>query len=251
VNRFSWLALGAGVYVAFTLSLFPAATAYRWFAPDSLSLAGIQGTIWSGRAELGSVGALPLHDLQWEVRALPLLIGRLSTQFQARLADGLVSAALAATAGRVRFSELRASTSLPALRGVLPVQGMEGLASVSLSKLQLERGWPTDMAGELRLAQLEVEPLAPTGQPGLIPLGDYEVVFTETGGQGLAASFRDTGGPLEVSGTLVVSVAREYTLDGLVKTRSDAPDALVQGLAIMTSEPDASGRRRLTLTGTL
>ena len=251
MSKFSWLALGAGAYVAFALSLFPAATAYRWLAPDSLSLVGIQGSIWSGRAELGSAAGVALHDVRWTVRPWPLLIGRLTGEFEARLADGLVSADLVATTRRVQFTELRASTSLPALRGVLPVRGMEGLASVSLSKLQLERGWPIDMVGELRLAQLQVEPLMPTGQPGLIPLGDYAVVFTETSGQGLAASFRDTGGPLEVSGTLMVDLAREYTLDGLIKARADASDALVQGLAIMTAEPDASGRRRLTLTGTL
>ena len=251
MNKYSWLALGAGAYVAFVLSLFPAAAAYRWFAPSSLRLVGIQGTVWSGRAELGSAGAMTLRDVRWEIAALPLVIGRLSGQLQARLADGLVSTTLSAGADRVTFSELRASTSLQALRSVLPVEGMEGLASAAFSKLELTDGWPTDMVGELRLAQLQVEPLVATGQPGLISLGDYEVVFTENSGQGLAANFRDTGGPLEVSGTLLVDRARAYTLDGLIKPRADAQPALVEGLAIMTAEPDAAGRRRLTLTGTL
>src|SRR5690606_2720287 len=51
-NRYAWIALGLGAYIAFTLSSFPATAAYRWFAPETLRMAGIEGTVWSGRAAL-------------------------------------------------------------------------------------------------------------------------------------------------------------------------------------------------------
>ena len=45
--------------------------------------------------------------------------------------------------------------------------------------------------------------------------------------------------------------ARTYAIDALVEPRAGAPEMLVEGLKIMTAEPDAEGRRRLNLTGSL
>jgi general secretion pathway protein N len=249
-SKWSWIALGAGAYLAFTISMFPAG-AYQWFAPANVSLVGVEGTIWNGSAAVGSIAGLGVRDVRWRLRALPLVIGRLGARFEARLADGFVSGSVVASIGGVELNDVTASTSLPVLREVLPLKGVEGLASAALETLRIEDGWPSAVVGNLRIAQLQVVPFMPTSQPGLMALGDYEVTFTDTGGRGLAASFRDTGGPLEVTGTLTVGARREYMLDGFVKPRANAPQALVDGLTVMTGEPDASGRRQVTLTGTL
>lgn len=246
-----WWALGAGAYLAFTLASFPAGTAYRWFAPPGVELAGVEGTLWSGRAALGSAAGLALRDIGWRVRPLQLLLGRAAVDLEARLADGFVSGRIVATPGSVRFRDVRASTSLPMLRTVLPIQGTQGLASVVLTELELEGGWPLEIVGELRLSQLEVPPFVPAGRQGLIPLGNYTVQFEETADATIAARLSDAGGPLEASGTVAIDQSRSYTLDLLVKPRPEASAELIEGLAIMTAEPDAAGRRRLTLTGSL
>jgi hypothetical protein len=44
---------------------------------------------------------------------------------------------------------------------------------------------------------------------------------------------------------------RTYSIDALIEPRAGAPESLVEGLKIMTAEPDAEGRRRLSLTGSL
>lgn len=251
LNRWVWLALGVGAYLAFTLSAFPAATAYAWFAPAGVSFSGIQGTLWSGRAAAGSVGDLPLRDVQWSVRPTRFLIGRLSGNVQARLTDGFVSANVSASPSRVALSEVRGSTSIATLRSVLPVSGVRGDASVNIDELELADGAVTSVLGELKIAKLEVAPFVPSGSRNLVPIGDYTVKFLDSGGEGVNATFVDTGGPLEVSGTLVLDAARAYTLDGLVKARPDAARELVEGLNIITADPDSEGRRRLTLTGSL
>lgn len=249
LNRWSWIALGVGAYVAFTLASFPAATAYRWFAREPVRLAGIEGTVWAGSASLGSVADLPLSDIRWSVHPLSLLLGRLSADLQARLTDGFVGGRLDATPSALEMSELKASTSLPTLRSILPLQGMQGLASAEFSRLRLTNGWPTAAVGRLRLRDLQVPPL---GGQQLVAIGNYEIVFDdETPADGITAMFQDTGGPLEATGTVAVDEARAYKLDGLIKPRADASPALVQGLALMTPDPDAQGRRRLTLTGSL
>jgi hypothetical protein len=251
LNRWSWLALGVGAYLAFTLSSFPAGTAYAWLAPQGVNFSGIEGTLWSGRAAAGSVGDLALRDVRWRVRPTRLLVGRLAADIEARLSDGFVSARVSASPSRVALSEVRGTTSIPALRAVLPVSGVRGDASIALDALVLESGALTAVVGELRLAKLEVAPFAPSGSRDLLPIGDYTVKFLDSSGQGLNASFADSGGPLEVSGTLVVDTQRAYTLDGMIKARPDASQQLVDGLSIITADPDPEGRRRLTLTGSL
>src|SRR5690606_26175100 len=89
-NRYAWIALGLGAYIAFALSTFPAAAAYRWFAPPELRLAGVEGTVWSGRAALASAGDFPMRDLRWNIDAPPLLLGRVVGRARAALAEGFV-----------------------------------------------------------------------------------------------------------------------------------------------------------------
>ena len=216
MGRWSWLALGVGAYLAFTLATFPATVAVRW-----------------------------------RIRPWSLLLGRLAGTVEARIPDGFVSTELTATSSRVRFDALRGATTLSALAAILPVSGMRGQASVTLSTLEIDDGWPSRVVGELRLAGLEVAPFVSNGTQQLLALGDYTVTFADAPERGVAASFVDNGGPLEVSGTLAFDAAHAYTLDALIEPRAGAPEQLVEGLKIMTAEPDAEGRRRLTLTGSL
>lgn len=251
MSRRSWFALGLGLYVAFALAKFPAGVAVRWFAPAGVTFAGVAGTLWSGSAATCSVNGFTAEALRWRLRPTSLFLGRVSANVEARIPDGFVSGDVAATPRSVRFSDLRAATSLPALATVLPVRGMRGQASVAIESLLLENGWPASAVGEIKLAGLESLPLIPDGRGAFVPLGDYTVTLVPAPEGELAATFVDNGGPLEVAGTAKLSASRTYTIDALVEPRANAPETLVQGLNIMTAEPDAEGRRRLNLTGSL
>jgi general secretion pathway protein N len=250
-HRYAWLALGAGAYLAFALSTLPAATAYRLFAPAALRLSGVDGTLWSGSATLGSAGGLPMRDIVWRVDALPLLTGRVAGRVQARLADGFVESDIRASFGGVVLDDLRGSTSMPALAPWVPLQGADGLVSVAMTRLRLENGWPTEAVGEARIAELRVPPLMASGNASeLIPLGNYQIAFGDAP-SGISARIRDTGGPLDVDGMLTLTPDRRYALEGRTAARPDAPRELVQGLDLMTGEPDAEGKRAFSLTGSL
>jgi general secretion pathway protein N len=249
--RWSWWAVGFGAYVAFTLATFPAGTALRWLAPPEAMFAGVAGTLWNGSAASCSVAGFTAEAVRWRVRPAALVLGRISANVEARIPDGFVSGTVTASPSSVRFSELRGATSLPALVGVLPVRGMRGQATVALDLLVLENGWPSTAVGELKLAGLETLPLIPDGSGAYVPLGDYTVSFVPPADGGLAATFVDTGGPLEVEGTASLDASRAYVIDALIEPRVGAPEMLVEGLRIMTAEPDAEGRRHLNLSGSL
>jgi len=251
MSRWSWLAIGVGLYLAFTVAMFPASVALRWFAPQGVAFAGVAGTLWSGSAAACSVGGFSLEALRWRLRPTSLFLGRVSANVDARIPDGFVRGDVTASPSSVRLSNFQGATSLPALEGVLPVRGLRGQASVVLESLVLEDGWPTVAVGQLKLGKLESLPLIPDGRGAYVPLGDYTVTLVEAPEGQLAATFVDNGGPLEVQGTAKIDKARNYSIDALAKPRADAPEMLVQGLNIMAAEPDAEGRRRLNLTGSL
>lgn len=247
--RIPWLALGAGAYIVFALALFPAATVYRWFAPDSVRLSGIEGTLWSGQAALGSVGELGLHDIRWRLSPLNLLAGRLSGELETRLADGFLNTQLSAGLGGVVFSELQATASLPTLKDVVPVGATQGLASLQLERLALQNGWPEQAVGQIQLAEVAVAPFVPTG--GLISMGSYRLTFLEGDGDGVRGQIEDLGGPLEVNATVRLDPDRGYLIEGLARARPEATPELVQGLQLISSEPDSSGLRAFNLSGSL
>lgn len=252
MSRWSWIALGAGAYLAFVLTAFPAGSALRWFAPRNLVAVGVEGTLWNGRAATVSVGGLTIDQLRWNLRPLSLLIGRLAATVEGRVPDGFASGDVEATPSRVTFRNLRGAAALPSLAAFLPVRGIRGQTSVALQSLELVDGWPTEIVGEVKVSGLEVTPFMPAGGGGgLLALGDYTATFTPTPNREIGALVIDNGGPLEVSGTVQLDATRSYTLDALIKPRPGAAQQLVDGLAIMTAEPDAEGRRRLTLTGSL
>jgi hypothetical protein len=249
----SWITLGLLAYVAFALSLFPAASAYRWFAPPQLRLAAVEGTLWSGRAALGSAAGLGLNDIRWRLDPLGLLTGRLSGRLETRLADGFVRTSFSASLGGLTLSNLQATTSLAGVRPLLPptLRSTEGMASLQLQRFELDDGWPVDAVGAVRLAQLAVRPPISGARQPLLELGGYRLDLADTGGEGLSGTIEDTGGPLEVAGTITLGTDRTYRLEGVVRPRPGAPAQLVQGLALMSGEPDAAGKRKFALSGSL
>jgi hypothetical protein len=84
-----------------------------------------------------------------------------------------------------------------------------------------------------------------------IPLGNYRAELAPADQPGIVAVVKDEGGPLELSGRISLAPDRSFSLDALIKARPGAPEVLVQGVEIVTGEPNAEGRRRFLQQGTL
>ncbi len=246
----AWLGLAAGVYVAASLALFPAGTAYRWFAPVELNIAGIEGSVWRGRAALASIAGLGVYDLEWSISPWALFTGRLSARIQARQPDGFINAQVSVGLGSIRIADLRATTSIATIRQVVPVGDVQGLVSAQLAELELEDGWPVRAVGEVRIAELETPLLMPNGPSDLIALGNYLVQLVDSGTPDVRGTFEDQGGPIEVEGSFTLSNDRGYELSGLVNPRPDAPQEIEQAMVFLAPADD-TGRRSFELTGRL
>lgn len=241
-----WIALVASAYLAFTAALFPASIAYRWFAPDDIRLSGVQGTVWSGQAALGSAGALGLNDIRWQARPWSFLLARPGAHVEASLGNGFLRADIGVGANEIVVSGLTASFSVSALEAVIPVGAIRGELSVLLDEMVLVGNWPVSATGELRLGQLTVPSLL-GGES--FNLGNY--VVTLSGSDGLHGEFEDRGGPLQVRGSVELSPEGGYEFQGFVQTRPEAAVELTRGLELMTGVPDETGMRPFSFTGTI
>src|SRR5690606_22914037 len=119
-NRWSWIALGLGFYLAFALRALPASVALPWFLPPEVRVAGVDGPIWRGSAALVSVDNFAMRNVEWDVHGWPLLTLRLVADVRADLTEGFVATRIAATRDSVALDDTRLDTTLAALAPVLP-----------------------------------------------------------------------------------------------------------------------------------
>lgn len=217
-----------------------------------LSVAQPTGTIWSGSARSVALPGFVVNDVGWTLDFMPLMLGRVSGDIDARLPDGFVRTAFTIRSGqRTDLIDLQLTTSLQALRNLLPVYDARGGISASIEALRIRDGLPVLVTGEIRVGNLEVAPLLQSGSQPLVALGSYRAEFVDTGEPGAFAQLGDTAGPVELRGSLEISPDGNYLLEGRVRARDGAPPELVQGIELMTGEPDAEGLRSLTFAGSL
>lgn len=211
---------------------------------------GVSGSIWSGRAERLSVQGFVLGRTQWRLFALPLLRGRVEVDATASPPDGSGSARCAMTLSQtVSCARLTATLPLQALPLSSLPQGWTGRINADFSRLDMENGWPTAAQG-----QVDVTDLQRPSANGPSSFGSYRLVLPapdlEPEDGTLIGALQDTGGPLNVIGTLKLASDRTYVIDGRVAARNDAPQDLARSLEYL-GQPDTQGRREFSLAGSL
>ena len=247
-----WLIiLGLNAYLAFTITQFPAAIAYRWFTTPDITLTGIQGTIWSAQIRSGSVGQFSFENLKWELSPSQLLLLRLAGELEANFLGGFINTGVSFSGNETQLTSLRGGTTIAALRNVLPIRGTEGQVNLALEEVSFLNGWPVYALGSITLGNIAVPPLVPMGNGDLIQLGSHRINFNEVPDGGLGGSFSEQEGPIETSGSWALNMDRSFLIQGVLQARPSADAALTQGIDFMTGEPDADGNREFSFAGSL
>ncbi len=234
----------ACAYLLFLALEYPAARLLAGLAPQ-LALTDISGSVLAGR--IGSLGTQDAHmeALAWELRALPLLLGRIEAAWtlgpEAR--DGQGRAGLGFGGGYL--TDVDARVPLPALRALvastlpLPLQGM---AEIKLVRLALDDGRPSAAEGSITLRGLRLT--LPE-----VTLGEIRITL-ETTDDGIAAHLADQGGPLALDGLARLKPDGSYTFTATLSARNSAPPALAQSLALLGA-PGPDGKIKLRREGRL
>jgi len=242
------LALGIGAFLLFGLFTLPARVALSFFQPPDVTLDGVSGTLWNGRAQAVRSGVLHLGSVEWKLDILRLFTGKLGADVKVTRTDGFAQGFIAtAPGGRITLRGFNASLPVGALPPNVVRGGWTGTMSLKLGQLVLENSWPVAAAGTVEVTDL----VGPANRPAT--LGSYKVVFPAEGAgtaDALTGTLSDTGGPLAVNGTVQLKADRSYLVNGLIATRPGAPGDMTRTLEIL-GEPDAQGRRQFSLEGTM
>ncbi|MEM8817564.1 MAG: type II secretion system protein N [Pseudomonadota bacterium] len=245
MNNRGLLIAGILAFLVGASALVPARVVYHWAAVPELSLAGISGTVWNGRAEHASVAGIYFRNLEWRLRPLSLLAARLSFDAKAEPVSGFVEGRFSAgLGGKLQVSGLTASLRLAAFANALQMQGLSGSTNIRFEQLHIEDGLPVAATGTVEVADL----LAPTIHRQ-IPLGGYRAEFV-TEENGIAASIEDTDGVFDLAGRLNVDSNRSYRFLAKLAAKPSAAEALTNQLRFLGT-PDSSGQYELRLEGQL
>lgn len=215
-------------------------------APDQVRGFGIGGSLWNGDAQLIDINGFRIQQAHWRVNLLPLVLGTVAGNATARWENGFVEAVYSlGRSGAVSIRELQASFNLNQLQAQLNVPGISGEASIRIEKMDWINGWVSQVVGRGEVRNLRAT-LIPVGPEQA--LGSYELLFNQTAISDtapLTGTLRDTGGPLELTGTLILKPPAAYELVARVKARPGATAILTEGIAFLPL--GAGGARQLFL----
>lgn len=243
-SRKSLLLVGLLTFVAALILMFPARVAYQWFAPPGVQLSSLEGTVWSGSAAEVSAAGLYLRDLNWRLRPLYLLTGRVAASIEARPSSGFLEADIAAgLGGEVALANVNASLPLRDFATLVRMPGLAGNASVQFDELRIRDGLPVAADGTLAVADL----VAPMVDPGSI--GGYRAEFF-TDDNAVVASIEDVDGVFDLAGSLTLSANRNYQFIGKVAATDGTSEKLRRQLRFLGS-PNDRGQHDIRLEGQL
>jgi general secretion pathway protein N len=229
------------VFAGFVIARLPAS----WVMPDpksGMACSEVDGSVWNGTCTGLSVQQQPVGDLSWEVHAMRLLSGKIN-------ADVVVTRPTGSIRGNVEsgFDKKIVARDLlvdlpvdPELASALPpnLRGLRGKIHAQLAYLRVDGQIIRAIEGIV-----EVHDLSDGDQKW----GSYSVTFPPPTTGLPVGQLKDLGsGPLAVEGSIKLTPAPGFDLQGLVAARPSASADLVQNLRFLGS-PDAQGRRQFSL----
>ena len=229
------------VFAGFVIARLPAS----WVMPDpksGMACSEVDGSVWNGTCTGLTVQQQPVGDLTWEVHAMRLFAGKIN-------ADVVVTRPTGSIHGNVESGFDKKIVARDLLVD-LPVD--QELASAFPPNLRSLRG-----KIHAQLAYLRVDGQIIRAIEGIVEVhdlsdgdqkwGSYSVTFPPPTSGVPVGQLKDLGsGPLAVEGSLKLTPAPGFDLQGLVAARPSASADLVQNLRFLGS-PDAQGRRQFSL----
>ncbi len=236
--------IGVLTFIVGIILFFPARVAYQWFAPAELSLSGISGSVWNGRAREGDANGVYLRNLQWHIRPLDFATLKLGFAVSTTLASGFIEGDIAiGVTGSIVARNISASIPLRTLQASIGMPGLQGSLSAQFDVLKLEAGLPVTADGVLEVSNL-IAPLIDRNS-----IGGYKAEFV-TQESGVFASVEDTDGVVDLAGSLRVSSDRSYLFISQLAVKPETPANLRQQMQFLGSVNDR-GQHELRIEGQL
>jgi general secretion pathway protein N len=229
------------VFAGFVIARLPAS----WIMPgpkSGMACSEVDGSVWDGTCTGLTVQQQPIGDLTWEIHAMRLLAGKINADVVVTRPTGLIRGNVESGLDK-KIVARDVLVDLPVdqeLASGLPpnLRGLRGKVHAQLTYLRVDGQIIRAIEGVVEAHDLS---------DGDQKWGSYSVTFPPPTTGAPVGQLKDLGsGPLAVEGSIRLTPAPGFDLEGLVAPRASASPDLVQTLRFLGS-PDAQGRRPFSL----
>lgn len=235
----------AAVFVIALIVQFPARVAVQWFAPSSVSVSGVSGSIWRGNLATANIAGVDITNVHWRLRLRDILRARLGADIEAELAGGFLNGTVAVASGeRVWLHEVTAALSLGAFSHLSSIGPVKGFAQLTLNDATIDAGWINSIDGTISVSGLEYTAVAQQ------PLGDHQLVFDQQESLPINGTVTSLSGPFDVNGRVTLQAQRRYELALEIAAGAEADESLRRSLTFIGPANDA-GAHSLQISGQL
>ena len=216
----------------------------KGFLPPDVACNEISGTAWDGSCSGLAWHGAPVGNFTWELHPAALLRGKLSAFVDLSHGDDFIRGDIeAGSGGHYIAHDLQAQMPLdPPLVPELS-SGYSGNVSVNLVSIQVEKNVVMALEGQIETTSLY-------SKRERMTIGGYSVSFPKApAGSEPVGQVTSLDGPVDFQGTLKLTRAPGWLIDGKVRVKPETPPELAKQLEYL-GRPDADGTRPLSLEGT-
>jgi len=229
-----YLALGLVTYLLFVVSQLPANNIY-YFTKDLLkgqgvTLYGVQGSLWSGSADVATYNELHFKQVAWELHPLALLTANLSASVRFKQNDNSVQAVISRSffdGLTVENGQIRMDAAQLIKLAKIPAVKLNGQFSLNLPLLELADKKVEYIKGRLVWADAE------SVFPQKMVMGDIFADMSTSEDGTIHVKLGDGGGPLEMDANLLLTADGKYDFKGLFSAREGRNSSLGRTLGFM------------------
>ncbi len=232
--RILWL--GGAVALGLVLggiAQFPAARAVAWVDPAGVDVAGVQGSVWRGRAERVEVpDAPPATGVSWHISPWQLLLGRLAGRAEFDIGGGSGHARFRVARGgdlQIADAEVRATAAGIARHLPVPLLLVDGDITAVMEQGALRAGRPVGVDARLRWDRAAVR------QPVDVLLGAVTLAVAPEADGGHRLTLDGRNGVVDIDGEGAVSADGRYNVEIRIEPTADAGPRVTDMLANMAT----------------
>ena len=231
-KRYS-IIIGVIAYLFFTLGNVPAAKVYSLTESNNLlpvKLYGIQGSIWTGRADkLILQNQTSIENLNWSINLSSLLLAKINADITANFKKQNVVGNITINAlGTVKASDVRARIDAPIMQDLIqmPLGELGGHFNINIESLELKPNDLPIITASLKWKNAKLT-LAETVDFGFIDL----TIQTDENNQ-LVANISNKKAQLLINGSAKLDNTKRYTLKLNLTPEKNSSSSITQSLAM-------------------
>ncbi|HSC67295.1 MAG TPA: type II secretion system protein N [Cellvibrio sp.] len=220
-----WVPLGVALFLVFTITSIPAIWgAYALSKGSGIALNGVTGTVWNGRASLGSLRTASqeysLGQVSWDLNPLSLLTltpcAHVTTKLNTQEFSGDICGGMG---DKLKLNDADFSLAAALVQGRFPIP-VQGQVSGHIDELDIRGNVIQKLNGKVTWNSARVN----TGANWL-DIGSFAAELSDNGKNGVRAKFFQLSGPVDVN----LQIELAAPAGGKVTGELAAPKAFFEG----------------------